>query len=159
MLPWEPTRDIMRRTLFNLEFIEQHATERDGPYEVTQLINSFLGAVAHPWETYRPALDSIPLTAMENWPTLPREKDTDEDPQTVGHVLRLLRNGIAHGNIDFLQSGNDDIRPLRIRNMQRNRRTWGIIIKVADLRRLVTEFVALAEHLGDIELTTRKQRA
>ena len=32
----------------NLDFIEQHKSD-DGPYEVTQLINSFLGALAHPF--------------------------------------------------------------------------------------------------------------
>jgi hypothetical protein len=36
----------------NLKFIEEHK-RRDGPYEVTQLLNSFLGALAFPWEEYR----------------------------------------------------------------------------------------------------------
>jgi hypothetical protein len=33
----------------NLEFIERHAGA-GGRYEVTQLVNSFLGALAHPYE-------------------------------------------------------------------------------------------------------------
>ena len=46
-MPIEPIRDIMRGTIANLEFVETHARP-NGPYEVTQLINSFLGTLAHP---------------------------------------------------------------------------------------------------------------
>ena len=51
MMPQEPVRDILRRTIANLEFIEAYAT-LDGPYRTTQLLNSFLGALAHPWEQF-----------------------------------------------------------------------------------------------------------
>jgi hypothetical protein len=50
MMPYEPVLDIMRRTMANLEFVEEHKSDI-GPFEVTQLLNSFLGALAHPWET------------------------------------------------------------------------------------------------------------
>jgi hypothetical protein len=49
MEPFEEVKDLMKRTMFNLRFVEEHKA-RNGPYEVTQLINSFLGAMAHPWE-------------------------------------------------------------------------------------------------------------
>jgi hypothetical protein len=65
VMPHEPIRDIMHRTMNNLEFIEAHAAA-DGPYEVTQLINSFLGALAHPWETYRDDLPTISLAAAHS---------------------------------------------------------------------------------------------
>ena len=52
MNPEDPVRDVMRRTMFNLRFIEEHQ-EQNGPFEVTQLVNSFLGALAHPWEHFR----------------------------------------------------------------------------------------------------------
>ena len=42
-MPHDPVRDIMRRTMHNLKFVEARAGA-DGPYEVTQLVNSFLGA-------------------------------------------------------------------------------------------------------------------
>jgi hypothetical protein len=48
MMPHEPVLDIMRRTMRNLAFIGQRVSIGD-PFEVTQLINSFLGALAHPW--------------------------------------------------------------------------------------------------------------
>ena len=159
MMPWEPTRDIMRRTMVNLEFIERHATERDGPYEVTQLINSFMGALAHPWETYRSELSSMPLSLAESWPSLSKEQPGDVEPESLGDALRLLRNGIAHGNIQFLPGQNGAIQSLRIWNMDRGRRTWGTIISVADLRRFLKEFAALAESLADQKIQAREQSA
>jgi hypothetical protein len=38
MMPNEPLRDIMRRTVENLKFVERNAAPT-GPFEVTQLIN------------------------------------------------------------------------------------------------------------------------
>ena len=69
MMPFEPVLDIMRRTMENLEFVERHAN-KDGPYEVTQLINSFLGALAHPWEEFQAELLQMPLAdaAAKGWP-------------------------------------------------------------------------------------------
>lgn len=60
VIPSEPVRDIMRRTMANLDFIEKNA-QPDGPFEVTQLINSFLGALAHPWEALQADLLALPL--------------------------------------------------------------------------------------------------
>jgi len=50
----------MRRTMANLEFVEAHSGP-NGPYEATQLIDSFLGALAHPWETMGDDLPKLPL--------------------------------------------------------------------------------------------------
>jgi hypothetical protein len=65
MMPHEPLRDVMHRTMHNLKFIEAQKTPH-GPYEVTQLLNSFLGALAHPWEIYQSELCNRSL------PTLPQ---------------------------------------------------------------------------------------
>lgn len=158
MMPWEPTRDIMRRTIANLEFIERHATQ-NGPYEATQLVNSFLGAVAHPWEKYRSELESMPLSCSEGWPRLPKERPKDTEPASLCDALRLLRNGIAHGNIEFLPGRDGAIQSLRIWNSDRGRRTWGTIISIVELRRFLKEFAALAEHLADQEIRTRTRSA
>ena len=56
----EKTKEVIRRTMFNLRFVEKHAGQ-DGPYEVTQLLNSFLGALAHPWEELKPQLSLVDL--------------------------------------------------------------------------------------------------
>jgi hypothetical protein len=159
MMPWEPTRDIMRRTMANLEFIEHHATKQHGPYEVTQLINSFLGALAHPWERFRDGIEEMPLTASGGWPPLPKEPPTDTEPRSIGEALRLLRNGIAHGNIDFLPGSDGTISAVRIRNYNRGKRTWGTVLSVTDLRRFLVQFVRLVEDIDEPEREALKRTA
>lgn len=111
----EPVRDIMRRTMHNLEFVEAHARD-DGLYEVTQLVNSFLGALVQPWETYRDALRKISLTAVHNtgWPVVAKELPTDCEPRSLGDLIRYMRNALAHGNVQFMSSGSADIQAIRV---------------------------------------------
>ena len=106
MMPHEPVRDIMRRTMQNLEFIEKHA-EPNGPYEVTQLLNSFLGALAHPWETYRDDLAPMSLDAARDagWPKIVKESPRDRDPDSLGDLIRLMRNAVAHGMLNSCRAG------------------------------------------------------
>jgi len=105
MMPQEPVRDIMRRTMQNLEFVEIHAGA-NGPYEVTQLINSFLGALAHPWEKYQDDLTATSLEAVQvaGWPVTAEERPTDRDPRSLAELsargfvcLSVLSAGIEPG--------------------------------------------------------------
>lgn len=150
MMPHEPVLDVMRRTMANLEFIETHASSA-GPFEITQLINSFLGAMAHPWEQLKTDLDSIPIeeAISEGWPKLRKERSSDREPSTLGELVRLLRNGIAHGNIDFHPDGQGRIAALRFVNKNKqDRRTWGVIVTPADMRQFLRQFVALVEAIA-----------
>ncbi len=72
-MPKNPAKEIMERTMANCWFIQQQVPviegrkarlrlgqnvaqatdEIEGPYEVTQLLGSFLGALVHPWEKLR----------------------------------------------------------------------------------------------------------
>jgi HEPN pEK499 p136 len=149
MMPHEPVLDIMRRTMANLAFIEQRASS-DGPFEVTQLINSFLGALAHPWETLRKELNSISISDAESqgWPIPQPEPTADQAATTLGDLIRLLRNGVAHGNISFLRGGHGQIAALQIENRNsQGRRTWGVIVTPETMRRFLERFVALVEDL------------
>jgi hypothetical protein len=149
MMPHEPVLDIMRRTMRNLAFIEQHASS-DGPFEVTQLINSFLGALAHPWESLKSELNSISIADAKSrgWPIPQEEKAADQAPTTLGDVMRLLRNGLAHGNISFVPGGQGQIAALRIENRNvKGRRTWGVIITPENMKQFLERFVALVEEL------------
>lgn len=150
MIPQEPIRDIMRRSMANLEFIERHATVA-GPFKTTQLLNTFLGALAHPWEMFRDhdAL-RVDLAAAEadGWPSIRKQLPSDRDPRNLNDLVRMLRNGIAHGNIEFLPAGDGTIGALKIWNCPpRQRRDWGAIISVRDMRALLTKFHLLAERL------------
>ncbi len=150
MMPHEPVRDIMRRTMHNLEFVEAHARV-EGPYEVTQLINSFLGALAHPWETYRDDLIAMSLAAARTagWPAIPKERPTDREPTSLGDLVRCMRNALAHGNVEFLPGAVGEIRALRLWNTDRGARTWGAAVTTVDMRALLVCFVALAEELHE----------
>jgi HEPN pEK499 p136 len=146
MMPHEPVRDIMRRTMHNLRFVEAHQGP-DGPYEVTQLLNSFLGALAHPWEKYHNELcaKSLAEAAATGWPKI----SSDRDPQSLGDLVRLMRNAVAHGNVDYLPGPAGEIQAHRIWNLDRGRRTWNAVISVAQMRAFLMCFVQLAETLGE----------
>lgn len=148
VMPIRPVFDIMRRTLANLEFIELHRSDK-GPYEVTQLINSFLGALAHPLENFSDSLNRLSLDEAETygWPRIKKERPTDNDPRSAGELIRFLRNAMAHRNIEFLPDGRGEIRALRLSNIdpRGDRRTWGAIVSVDDLRKLLLRFVELVE--------------
>ncbi|SED78357.1 hypothetical protein SAMN05519104_4356 [Rhizobiales bacterium GAS188] len=149
MMPHEPILDVMRRTMANLAFIEQSGSS-EGPFEVTQLINSFLGALAHPWESLRSELNSMSIADAESqgWPIPRAERATDQAPTKFGDLIRLLRNGVAHGNISFLPDGKGQIAALRIENRDnQGGRTWGVTITPQNMRRFLERFVALVEDL------------
>jgi hypothetical protein len=159
MLPYEPLRDVMRRTINNLEFVEQSATTT-GPFEVTQLINSFIGALAHPWEQLKAELNDMPLSDAAGWPTIRKELPSDADPDSIGELVRLLRNAIAHGNMEFMPGKQGDIKALRIWNKNKSgRRTWGTILTVTNMRLFLLRFVALAEDLCERQIRTKQRSA
>ncbi|KAA5595716.1 HEPN family nuclease [Blastochloris sulfoviridis] len=146
-MPTKPLLDIMRRSMANLVFVEAHAGPT-GPYEVTQLINTFLGALAHPFEAMRDDLMALPLTESETlgWPRIAKERPSDKDPKSLGDLVRLMRNGMAHGNIDFVSDGKAQVQALRIWNTAPSgARTWGAVISVSDMRRVLDLFVDLIE--------------
>jgi HEPN family protein len=145
-MPTQPILDIMRRTISNLRFIENHSGP-NGPYEVTQLINSFLGALAHPWEAMRDDLMALPLNEAEKlgWPHIAQGRASDVAPQSLGELIRYLRNSIAHGNIEFLPDGRGQIGALHLWNKDRGRRTWGASISIDTTRCFLMAFVSLIE--------------
>ena len=160
MMPNEPLRDIMRRTIHNLEFIEHYAAP-SGPFEVTQLINSFIGALAHPWEQLKAELKEMALSNAVGWPMIQKERPNDDDPKSIGDLVRLLRNAIAHGNIDLLPGDQAEIKALRVWNNdpRSGRRTWGTLLTVADMRLCLIQFVALAEDLYERQIKSKPRTA
>jgi hypothetical protein len=132
----------------NLKFIEARCSP-DGPYEITQLLNSFLGALAHPLEAFCEDLERLPLSEAEarGWPRMVKERPTDTEPASAGQMIRFLRHAAVHGNIEFLSDGRGEIKALRLWNIntRTRRRTWGAIVTIEDARKLLTLFVDLIE--------------
>lgn len=148
MMPHIHVLDMMRRTMVNLEFVERHSA-RNGPFEVTQLINSYLAALVHPWEELMADLPNTTLSVARaaGWPIPEKQGGSSPPPETLGDVFRLLRNGVAHGNLTLLSDGRGQIHAIRIENYNRNQLTWRGVITVAEMRILLHRFVALVEEI------------
>jgi len=146
----------MRRTRENLEAIndlQKNEDDRRKVYEVTQLVNSFLGAFAHPWEEWARDLKRINLEVAKatGWPIKPPDDDRDDDPRNLGELLQWVRNAMAHGNIRFLRDPThpEDIGQVSLWNERNGWRTWGITLTVTELREFLDCFDALAGRLPD----------
>ena len=149
--------DIMRRTMRNLEFVETHRDLKRGPYEVTQLVNSFLGALAHPWEDLKEELNELDLMEAEQrgWPIPQGEGPYEEEPKNLGDLLRLVRNAFARGNITYRGPKNGEIEIVEFWNNRFRMKevTWRASLNVHDLRLFLNCFVALAGELHEEALT------
>jgi hypothetical protein len=76
------------------------------------------------------------------------EKAADQALTTLGDAIRLLRNGLAHGNISFVPGGQGQIAALRIENRDgQGRRTWGAIVTPDNMKQFLERFIALVEEL------------
>ncbi|MDQ3539820.1 MAG: HEPN family nuclease [Chloroflexota bacterium] len=152
------------------EQIAKTLSKADGSrvWEVTQIINSFLGIVAHPRErlldTKKIKWMSLthPKVVKAGVPAMTSSWEFDsEEPRTLAQLLRLLRNGIAHGNIELLGvrelvNYRKDFRPdpgfdpteiagIEIWNSDNNQnRTWGTVLTVDELAAALNGFALLA---------------
>jgi HEPN pEK499 p136 len=89
------------RTKKNLHYIASAFEQNADVHVVTQLVNSLLGLVVFPWERRLVEhLRSMRLDhlATKGWPTWNSTLGTCD---TLGQMIRYIRNGIAHGNICF----------------------------------------------------------
>jgi hypothetical protein len=152
---------MLVRTEANLRWIDEAVKSRrhnpDGPFEVTQLVNSFLGALAHSWEAItehdgtRSLLKRLTINSAREagWPIPNQDDRSTVTPHNVADLLRSMRNGFAHGNVAFHPDGAGEIGAIEIWNQpgqRTNRRTaWAGPLSVADLRRFLDKLVALAQ--------------
>ncbi len=97
--------EFARRTRRNLEFIENAAEAGADVHVVTQLTISLLGLVVFPKEKL--LLDQAEATTIADmrasgWPDWTITRDDREKPtRTLAHILKHLRNAIAHGRLTF----------------------------------------------------------
>lgn len=125
--------EVMRRTMCNLQFVRKHAAE-GGPFEVVQLLNSFTGAMVHPWEAINSS-DPLHLKKLSleearrrDWPVLEIEiSGQDTEPACYWQMLHWTRHAIAHGNVSFLDDDNE-ISHIKLWNMRGSKRNWGTVL-------------------------------
>jgi HEPN pEK499 p136 len=165
----QPVLLLIDRTLQNLEFIDRHKRQ-DGPFEVTQLINSFLTVIAHPWAQL---LDQNKLKQVKLESKVFRECEFPEfrsltitgepaEIESVYDLLRVLRNGMAHGNIELLsrnalrnlrQTGplprvqGDEIAGIKLCNRKPKEDviTWCTALGIYELRQIVPAMMRLCQ--------------
>lgn len=90
------------RTRKNLEHIATAAMGGEDVHPVTQAITALLGIVVFPWETS--AFDivkkrKLPLLSASGWPKW--KMSGARRVIELGELIQVLRNAIAHGNIEF----------------------------------------------------------
>jgi hypothetical protein len=105
MMPEVVFRDLMNNTIYNYEFVKERQSEH-GPYEVTQLISSFVMVAGLPRERdIYSGLESISIEEARTEYGLPNiAVVADAAEYEIRHMADLagmFRNAVAHGNLTF----------------------------------------------------------
>ncbi len=156
MMPETPVLTMMRRTLRNLAIVERASKHGDG-YEVTQLINSFLVAFIHPWEKLRPDICELNLArAALVHPVIKGGPNCIVMPETVGQMLRFVRNSFAHGHVDFSPAVDGSIGAIKLWNVDNSGRVnWRATVTPHDMHRFLIWFCEIIEGTHNIESTVK----
>lgn len=104
MMPEEFVRDFAKRTLYNCESL------KNGPYEVTQLINSCIGLLIVPKERSLIEESKISKATAQKLKNCVKNNTYNEE-LTVTNLIRHMRNGISHAKFEFKAKNlpqNDD---------------------------------------------------
>ncbi len=149
MNPDDPIVDLVRRTLANLQTIDDLAAESTAtyePFEVTQMVNSLLSLLVVPRElgtvdfvgraTVTPHIHS---NGIRNWHKGPVEFElrrlSAEPPQHLKKLLGGLRNSVAHANFKFIADAQGTVTALRFTHRARGGAPlWSVEFKVTELR-------------------------
>ena len=152
MAPRNDPLGFMQRSQQNLRLIEEkYADEKEG-HVVTQLVQSLLAFVVFPKaKDYYKRTDYLTLDDLEErgWP---RPKQTIGETNTLGCLLRHMRNAVSHGRVVFYGGGPDELnarelseisiefsdRPIQPKNAPIN---WQVMIEVVHLRDFVFRMI------------------
>lgn len=137
--------DFATRTRKNLDTIKTLQKEGREAYEVTALINSMLGLLVFPQQSF---MDAIPETSLsevqaQGWP-VPKVRGHFEQVATLRQMVNYLRNAIAHCNLQFL-APDGQIAGLVVWNMRNGRKTWEAELTLDDLEKIVDRFSKLLQ--------------
>jgi HEPN pEK499 p136 len=106
-----PKRDFIERTMSNLAFIEAaEKVDGKGPYEFTQLVNSFLMAFIHAKSNWLDSFPEMPFPAKD-WPEIKwlNVGHPKSEPKNARELVKKIRNALAHGNFTILSDGKNEI--------------------------------------------------
>ena len=140
-------KDFVVRTNRNLEYIEEKKENGDEVYEVTQLVNSFLGLIVFPKEKageqirrisdIQTIIDDIEFEVRRNTYSYKR-RDIN-----LKNFLYHVRNAIAHGGIEFFHN-NNEIKSISFYDYRINKRRiveeFNIVMDISQIRKFVKLF-------------------
>ena len=170
----DPIQDLIDRSLRNLYFVYDraphpkyefpddnrppHALHNAGPFEVTQLLNTFLGALIHPWEDLKSRgvrdLDiDLRQARRLDFPMPQDNRTTGKTPKTYKDLLRLIRNAFAHGNCEVKVDKHNVINEVKIWNecQSCNQPTWETTLTIDELCAFVNFFASLSTQIQEPE--------
>jgi len=143
--------DFAERTSSNLAAIRRMRANGDAQvFEVTALINSMLGLLVLPHESYVRSIPAIPLHDLrsQGWP-VPRVIEPFPNVADLRTLIRYLRNAVAHFNIEFLVDAHLEIVGLRVWNerwdaiRKAKNKTWEAELSLVDLEAITQRFIEL----------------
>jgi len=140
---------IIERTMANLDCInaiktlQATAGKVTAPYDVTQLVNSFLMTLLHNWDELKNGWPQLKQNGVM-WPKIQSSKPNQPAQQCVGKI----RNALAHGCFVFEGPEDGEIAALHLwicRPPDYKEVEWHAEISVSDMRQMLDCFVQLAE--------------
>ncbi len=141
--------DFARRTRSNLEHVEAAEKRGEAVFEVTQLANSLLGLLVFPREHYMRHIPDTPLAELvaKGWPDI-RTTHGQLPQDTLRQLMRMMRNSIAHCNVEFVADEESQITGIKVWNTRGGQKTWQAELTIDDLRAIALKFVELMEQEG-----------
>ena len=144
----EFTKDFAARTLENLKYIEEAQKEGRSTYEVTQLVNSFLGLIVFPQEQdyarirrvqiAQKIIDDLCSGVMENTYT------GQYGEVNLESIVYHFRNAISHGHVEPHTDRNKEISVLCFHDFTSNKNkpnaNFQIKVEISLLREFVLAF-------------------
>ena len=104
-MQWKNEKDFVCRTKHNLKLYKKHKQNKSQgfDFEVTQLVNSFLGLIVFVKEIGAQGNQNLEKFLIDNQPEIwdykyenEKTKIFEDEEQTFKNYLRHLRNAIAH---------------------------------------------------------------
>ena len=139
-------KDFAKRTKHNLAIIKALKEDEKDVYEVTQLINSMLGMLVFPKETY---FTNIPKKSLEELKTegwvIPEVEGDFPQVKDLRELIRYLRNAIVHFNIKFCDDGFNRVIGIEVWNTLPGREdpNWKAKLSIVELESITDRFLDL----------------
>ena len=148
-------QDFAYRTRKNLDLLR--ILQAEDPeveiYEVTQLVNSLLGLLIFPQQSYIDEIPHIPLQELkeDGWP-IPRIIGEYPQVKNLNQLVRYLRNAIAHFNVHFLVDDHRQLTGIQVWNEREQRIAggkkekhvvWKAEISLLELELITNKFIDL----------------